>query len=144
MTNFFGERMMLGELAIGGEKGISAMVGIIEQPEHPVMTGLPKDWNHEEEWYSWHSSSRLGGVNVLATVDESTYTPVQKLLTSENDLRMGDHPVVWINCVGSGRSLYAAMGDNGDAFEVLAYRTLLDNGLAWAAGLGPSGCDSTD
>lgn len=30
MTNFFGERMMLGELAIGGEKGISAMVGIID------------------------------------------------------------------------------------------------------------------
>ena len=30
MSNFFGERMMLGQLAIGGEKGISAMVGIID------------------------------------------------------------------------------------------------------------------
>jgi hypothetical protein len=30
MSSFFGERMMLGELGIGGEKGISAMVGVID------------------------------------------------------------------------------------------------------------------
>ena len=30
MSNFFGESMMAGQLAIGGEKGISAMVGVID------------------------------------------------------------------------------------------------------------------
>lgn len=30
MTSFFGEGMMLGEMAVGSEKGISAMVGVID------------------------------------------------------------------------------------------------------------------
>ena len=113
---------------------------IIEQPEHPVMTGLPKDWNHEEEWYSWHSSSRLGGVNVLATVDESTYTPVQKLLTSENDLRMGDHPIIWTRCVGQGSAFYSALGHSGDTYLDPLHRQLMLNAMRWS--LDPVRCEA--
>lgn len=105
---------------------------VIEQPGHPVMAGLPADWNHEEEWYSWHSSPRLAGVDVLASVDESTYNPVQKMFLSENDLRMGDHPVIWTRCLGSGSAFYSALGHRGSAYADPLHRRLLRNAMRWS------------
>ncbi|TDG12216.1 ThuA domain-containing protein [Seongchinamella unica] len=104
---------------------------VSEQPESPLLAGLPPQWQHEEEWYSWEQSPRGNGFDVLAVVDESSYTPVQKLLWKEYDLRMGDHPVVWSNCVGEGKTLYSAMGHWGSAFAQPQHLRLLENGLAW-------------
>ena len=47
------------------------------------------------------------------------------------DLRMGDHPVAWSNCVGQGKTLYSAMGHQGSAFAQPQHLQLLQNGLAW-------------
>lgn len=112
----------------------------VELGDHPVMAGLPASWEQEEEWYSWEESPRTRGFIPLATVDEASYDPFQRAFGSERDLRMGDHPVVWINCVGEGRSLYTAMGHWASAFDVPEYRLLLQNALAWAMGEGSSGC----
>lgn len=112
-----------------------------ENEQHPVLAGLPDEWQHEEEWYSWASSPRLEGFNVLATLDEESYSPWQKMLGSEVDLRMGDHPVVWANCIGEGRSVYTAMGHRGDAFEQPQNRELLENALDWLL-LDAGTCDS--
>jgi uncharacterized protein len=108
---------------------------LTENDEHPVNLGQPPEWFHEEEWYSWEESPRDHGFTVLATVDESTYQPVQKLFGRERDLSMGDHPVVWSNCVGAGRSVYAAMGHKAEAFEEVHYLRLLENALHWIIGL---------
>nr|WP_240732728.1 ThuA domain-containing protein [Halioglobus maricola] len=112
---------------------------VIEQPEHPTMQGLPGDWSHEEEWYSWHSSPRLAGVNVLATVDETTYIPVAKMFGSEKDLRMGDHPVIWSRCVGKGSAFYSALGHSGSTYADPQHRQLLLNAMRWSVGEGCSG-----
>lgn len=114
---------------------------MLENLRHPALRDLPDSWDHEEEWYSWERSPRTEGFVVLATVDEDSYEPVQKMLGSERDLRMGDHPVVWANCVGEGRTLYMAMGHRGDAFEQPQNRRLLENALVWLTG-GPvdAGC----
>lgn len=105
---------------------------MLENPGHPVLKGLPDVWEHEEEWYSWERSPRSEGFHVLATLDEDSYTPEQKFFFGEpRDLRMGDHPVVWSNCVGDGRSVYAAMGHRADAFAQPQVRAILDNSLAW-------------
>ena len=104
---------------------------VLENHQHPVLRELPDIWQHEEEWYSWEQSPRVEGFTILATLDESSYVPVADFMGTQTDLRMGDHPVVWANCIGSGKSVYAAMGHRGDAFEQPQVRLLLDNALAW-------------
>jgi type 1 glutamine amidotransferase len=104
---------------------------VLENRQHPVLKGLPETWQHEEEWYSWEQSSRKEGFTILATIDEASYSPVQKFMGKERDLHMGDHPVVWSNCIGSGRSVYTAMGHRAEAFEQPQFRQLLDNALSW-------------
>jgi len=104
----------------------------LENTGHPVLQAIPETFAHEEEWYSWAESPRVEGFTVLATLDENSYTPVQKIFGVENDLRMGDHPVVWSNCVGQGRSVYLAMGHQAAAFEQPQVAALLDNAINWA------------
>ncbi len=104
---------------------------ILENHGHPVLAGVPDVWQHEEEWYSWASSPRLEGFTVLATLDEDSYSPVQNMWWSETDLSMGDHPVVWSNCVGAGRSVYAAMGHKAEAFRQPQVKRIIANALDW-------------
>jgi len=104
---------------------------VLENQSHPVLSGVPDVWQHEEEWYSWASSPRLEGFTILATLDEGSYSPVQKIGWTEVDLRMGDHPVLWSNCIGAGRSVYAAMGHRGEAFRQPQVKRILANSLDW-------------
>ena len=98
---------------------------VMENHDHPVAQGIPNVWDHAEEWYSWEQSPRSAGFTVLAALDEDSYTPVQKILWRERDLRMGDHPVVWSNCVGSGRAVYAAMGHKRESFQNPQFRKII-------------------
>jgi type 1 glutamine amidotransferase len=108
---------------------------VTEDQSHPVNRGIPSTWEHEEEWYSWASSPRETGFNILATVDENTYSPIQNWRGESNDLSMGDHPVVWSNCVGTGRSVYATMGHRASAFQQPQYQQILENALEWTLGV---------
>ncbi len=108
---------------------------VTEDLDHPVNRTIPSIWDHEEEWYSWASSPRETGMNILATVDESTYSPIQNFRGKSNDLSMGDHPVVWSNCVGFGRSVYATMGHRPSAFKQPQYQQILINALEWTLGV---------
>lgn len=103
-----------------------------ESPDHPVMATLPSTWQHEEEWYSWKESPRGKEFTILATIDEDSYTPVQKIFGAENDLRMGDHPVVWSRCVGDGRSIYSALGHAAAAYDDKNHQRLLESAITWA------------
>ncbi len=104
---------------------------VLENHQHPALRDLPNIWQHEEEWYSWEESPRAEGFTVLATIDESSYVPVADFMGTQTDLRMGDHPVVWTNCIGNGKSVYAAMGHRAEAFEQPQFRQLLDSALTW-------------
>jgi len=104
---------------------------VTENHDHPVNRGLPVVWDHIDEWYSWEKSSRGEGFNILATLDEDSYSPIQKMFGSEVDLHMGDHPVVWTNCVAKGPTVYAAMGHTAEAFDKPEFLKLLENALGW-------------
>lgn len=98
---------------------------VVEDQRHPAMRHLPQRWQREEEWYSFNESPRARNVQVLASLDESTYNP--KL-----DLKMkGDHPLIWTHKVGKGIVFYSALGHNGSAYAEPAYRQLLENTLLW-------------
>lgn len=104
---------------------------ISEQTQHPAMVDLPKDWIHEEEWYSWDKSPRGENFTILATIDENSYQPFQNIGGSSRDLSMGDHPVIWSRCVDWGRAIYSAMGHSAAAFDSPEHKQLLENALTW-------------
>jgi uncharacterized protein len=100
---------------------------IVEQQTHPVMKGVPSSFIVKtEEWYIYNKSPR-SNVQVLTSVDESSYQPNSKI-------KMGDHPVVWINPEVKARNIYIFMGHSPDLFENEAYKQLVQNAIFWAAG----------
>ncbi|MCP4200118.1 MAG: ThuA domain-containing protein, partial [Proteobacteria bacterium] len=117
---------------------------LTESHDHPVVKDMPDTWQHEEEWYSWERSPRPEGFTILATIDEASYQPIEKFMGNERDLSMGDHPVVWSNCVGKGRSVYLTMGHKADAFEQPNVRRLIVNSVLWLTDVADSACPTPD
>jgi uncharacterized protein len=98
----------------------------VEAAAHPVMKGVPAKFEIEnEEWYTWDKSPRPN-VHVLASVDESTYTP-------ETNIKMGDHPVIWSNEHMKARNVYIFMGHHAELFENSSFTTIFHNAILWAA-----------
>ena len=107
--------------------GLSTGKVIVEDRNHPSMKNIPASFLVEkEEWYTWDKNPRPN-VHVLASVDESTYSP-------SSDIKMGDHPVVWTNEHCKARNIYIFMGHHPDLFRNEAYTTLVRNAIFWAAG----------
>jgi type 1 glutamine amidotransferase len=104
---------------------------VMENHDHPVVAGVTNTWDHSDECYSWEFSPRAEGFNVLATLDESSYSPIQNFFGQSTDLHMGDHPVIWTNCIDSGRSVYLAMGHTAESYQKFEFRTVIDNTLGW-------------
>lgn len=99
----------------------------IEAPDHPVMQGVsPSFLCPPDEWYTFDKNPRPN-VHVLATVDESTYTP-------DTDIKMGDHPVVWSNEKVKARNVYFLMGHSEALFTSADFKKMFANALFWAAG----------
>jgi uncharacterized protein len=103
----------------------------VEDRTHPATSHLPEAWQRTDEWYSFRQSPRRPGYNILATLDETTYSPKGM----GQDLRMGrDHPIAWWHCIGTGRVLYSAMGHQASAYTEPKYRKMLQGAVTWALG----------
>lgn len=110
---------------------------VVDDTAHPATRGMPATWQHTEEWYSFDASPRPRGARVLLTVDESSYRPKPWV---GKDLSMGDHPVAWSHCPGSGRAFYSALGHSASAYTKAEHLSLLEGAIAWSAGLHPEAC----
>jgi len=98
----------------------------VEDKQHPVMRGVPASFIiKKEEWYSYDKSPRPN-VHVIASVDESTYTP-------DSEVKMGDHPVIWSNPHFAARNVYIFMGHSPDLFNDEVYKLIFKNAIFWAA-----------
>lgn len=114
----------------------------VEAVDHPVMAGLGPSWARVEEWYSFEESPRGPGVEVLATLDESTYSPRMKILMIDRDLRMGDdHPIIWSHCIGRGRAIYSALGHLDEAYDEPAHLRFLAQAIEWVRSPPSGGCE---
>lgn len=104
---------------------------------HPIMEGVSESWDHEEEWYSFDSLPAAEFVPLLG-VDETTYSPLNTQYGDISDLRMGEdvanHPVMWVRCVGQGRSFYSALGHKDTAFDAPNHALILSNAFDWVTG----------
>jgi type 1 glutamine amidotransferase len=109
---------------------------VVDDAKDPLMQNLDGGWSMVEEWYSFKSSPRAKGARILATLDERSYQPIMGSI----DLHMGDHPIAWTQCVGNGRSFYTAIGHRPESYVEPHSVTLLERGIAWAAGIGNRDC----
>lgn len=117
---------------------------LVEDPTHPATRTLPMEWVREEEWYSFDRSVRAKGYRVLITIDESSYSPREKIpLLVDKDLRMGkDHPIVWTHCVGKGRAFYSALGHRAESYAESKHLAMIAGAISWAAGIEGLECDT--
>jgi type 1 glutamine amidotransferase len=97
---------------------------------HPLAKNLPGEWTMNDEWYSFHTNPRAVGAKVILTLDESTYSPVGPM---DTNLRMGDHPLAWTNCIGRGRMFYSAIGHRPETYVQPQHVTLLEDAVTWVA-----------
>jgi len=97
----------------------------IEDHSHQIMKGVSNSFIlRGDEWYTFDKSPRTN-VHVLANVDESSYQP-------PTDIKMGDHPVVWINENKKARNVYFLMGHSKRLFESDDFKTMFENAIRWA------------
>lgn len=97
-----------------------------EDKNHPVMQGVPASFIiHGDEWYTFDKDPRPN-VHVLASVDESSYKPA-------SDIKMGDHPVIWMNEKMKAKNVYFLMGHSPVLFESEEFKTMFANAIMWAA-----------
>lgn len=107
------------------------------EDDSPLSRGLAPGWSMTDEWYSFKNNPREGGAHVIATLDESSYSPKGM---GDQDLRMGDHPIAWNRCVGAGRSFYSAIGHRPETYVDPHYVQLLQHAIEWAAQGGAPVC----
>jgi type 1 glutamine amidotransferase len=99
----------------------------VEEPKHPVMKGVSASFVlPDDEWYTFNKNPRPN-VHVLANVDESSYQP-------QTDIKMGDHPVVWVNEKMKARNVYFLMGHHANLFKSDDFKKMFGNAILWAAG----------
>ena len=97
---------------------------IVEDKQHPVMKDVPASFVvPDDEWYTYDKSPRPN-VHVLANVDESSYTPA-------SDIKMGDHPVVWVNESKKARNVYFQIGHSSKLYETKGFTTMFRNAINW-------------
>lgn len=100
---------------------------IVEDKQHPVMKDVPASFVvPDDEWYTYDKSPRPN-VHVLANVDESSYTPA-------SDIKMGDHPVVWVNESKKARNVYFQIGHSSKLYETEGFTTMFRNAIDWTLG----------
>lgn len=100
----------------------------LSDAKSPLASGLPNEWVMNDEWYSFTANPRATGADIVATLDESTYSPVGM---DGMQLRMGDHPIAWSRCVGKGRMFYSAIGHRPETYDAAPYVRMLENAIRW-------------
>lgn len=100
----------------------------IEDGNHPATAHLNNTWEKFDEWYNYGRNPRDEGVNVLMTLDESSYNP--------GDGAMGnDHPISWNQDVELGRVFYTGLGHTEASYSNSDFRKHVEGGIIWAGEL---------
>ena len=102
---------------------------VVDNKANPAARRLPAEWVMKDEWYSFKSSPRLKGADIIATLDESSYK--QNGFAGER-LTMGDHPIAWTKRIGRGRMFYSAIGHLPETYSDPRYVVMLEDGIGWA------------
>lgn len=113
---------LVGGYFEGHPKVQKATIDIVNN-NHVSTAHLPKQWERTDEWYNYKSLNPE--INVLATLDESTYQGGKN----------GDyHPIIWYHEYDGGKAFYTGVGHTSESFQEPAFLEHLLNAILWAAG----------
>jgi cytochrome c len=107
----------------------------VEDPAHPSTAGLPAEWSRFDEWYNFQTNPR-GDVHVLASLDETTYSPGGGAMGS-------DHPTAWCHDYDGGRSWYTGSGHTAESYVEPQFLEHLLGGIETTAGVADADCSAT-
>jgi type 1 glutamine amidotransferase len=108
-----------------GHPDIQTATVQVENASHPSTSALPRSWVRRDEWYNFRENPR-GRVDVLATLDERTYT---------GGTMSGDHPIIWSHTYQGGRAWYTAGGHTQESFSEPLFLDHLGKGILWSSGM---------
>lgn len=92
---------------------------------HPSTKNLPTRWSIFDEWNNYHTDP-TPEVDVLLTVDESTYT---------GGTMGANHPIAWSHTNLGSRSWYTGIGHFAATYSDPNFVEHLKGGILWAAGV---------
>ena len=120
-------KTMLVSYSAGAPPAQTATVNIVLSA-HAALRNVPADpWIASDEWYNYAANPRnVLGVDVLAVVDEATYT---------GGTMGADHPVIWVQERLIGRTLYSALGHGPERWQDPAFIEHMASGIRWVTGL---------
>ncbi len=96
----------------------------VEDSTDPSTAHLDASWIRTDEWYNF-ATDPSADVNVLLSVDESTYTGGT----------MGeDHPIAWYHEFDGGRAWYTGLGHASDSYTDPDFLKHLLGGIEYAIG----------
>lgn len=119
-----------GKLASENTPGVAGSHGarlpfavVAQQPEHPIMKGLPKAWMHVGD--ELYATMRGPGENmtVLATAHSDT----------ANKGTGRDEPILMVLSYGKGRIFHTTMGHDVPALSCVGFIATFQRGTEWAA-----------
>ncbi len=91
--------------------------------DHLSTQNLPEKWERFDEWYNYKNINP--NVNVLATLDESTYKGGKN----------GDpHPIAWYHEFDGGRAFYTGLGHTKESYSEPEFLQHLSGGINYAIG----------
>ncbi len=103
---------------------IQSATQVVEDTNHSSTAHLSTTWTRTDEWYDYSSNPRAQ-VNVLLSLDESSYT---------GGLMGADHPSAWYHEYDGGRSWYTGGGHTEASYSEPDFRAHLLGGLRYATG----------
>ncbi len=110
---------------------------IVENRNHPATICFGADtlkW--KDEFYTFDRNPRSNSnVKVLVSIDEKSYNIDENLWFKNVNLVMGDHPLIWCQYIGRGRSFYTALGHSAELYDNEMFRKHLTGAILWAAGI---------
>lgn len=98
---------------------------LVENSGHYIAQHIVENWEVNDEWHAFSYNPRAN-VNVLLSVDESTYKGTPKM--------DGDHPVAWYHFYDGGRSFFTTLGHTESTYKDNRYIAMIKNAIVWAAG----------
>jgi cytochrome c len=127
---------LIGAYFLNHPPGTSRATIRVENRSHPSTSMLPDPWVRTDEWYNFRSNPR-GTVQVLATLDESSYNPGPGAMGA-------DHPIAWFHAYDGGRAWYTAGGHTASSYSEPLFVQHILGGIRYATGVaGPDGATAT-
>ena len=102
-----------------------------EDPNNPIMTGVPSDWMVSDETYDWQVDPRAD-VHVLLSLENSSIY--------EGPAYEQNEPLEWCRPFGAGRTFYTNLAHSAYMFDNPVFMQSFLQGLRYAAGTLQADC----